>query len=119
MAKVKVLNEIKVIADISRALSYSRDMEHYAKQAESLVREFNDFVRDHRSMDWAHLNVEREYEEQCSHCHGVLDTYANGEPACCDAAIDEFESTKENIKKYQDYLDKTDIEIAQINDETV
>jgi hypothetical protein len=91
MSKVKVLQEVKVIADVSRGIGYyNRDMESYARQAEALAREFNEFVRDHRSMDWVSLSVEREYENQCSHCHSIWEE----KPECCQAAIDEWESAE-------------------------
>jgi hypothetical protein len=92
--KKLVVTNVRVISDIDRAISWSRDMEHYAKQAESLASEFNEFVRDHRSMDWVYLHVEREYENQCSHCHNLWEEDESGCPVCCQAAIEEYESSK-------------------------
>lgn len=88
--KKKVLTNVKVVADVDRGIFYAKTLDDYAKQAESLAREFNDFVRDHRSMDWVTLHVEREYEEQCEHCGYVWELDKDGLPTCCQKAIDEY-----------------------------
>jgi hypothetical protein len=89
--KVKVLSNVIVVADVDRAIYRWRKLEDYAKQAESLVKEFDDFVRDHRSMDWVDLRVVREYEEQCSHCGNLWEVDFHNVPVCCQAASDEYE----------------------------
>jgi hypothetical protein len=95
--KKRVLIDAKVIADVSSGVSYwHNSMEHQAKQMESLASEFNDFVRDHRSMDWVRLDVEREYQDQCSFCGSEWELDSDGIPACCQEAITEIE--KEKIK---------------------
>lgn len=97
--KKNVLVDAKVVADVSAGLRYmwNRTPEKEAKAMESLCSEFNDFVRDHRSMDWITLNVEREYQDQCSHCHSLWQVDAEGVPMCCQPAIDEHLSIL-NIK---------------------
>jgi len=87
--KKKVLVNVNVDADLSRATYYVRDMEDYAKQIEGAVKEFHDFIRDHRSMDWVTLNVNREYENQCSHCGMIWEVDSDGVPVCCDDAVNE------------------------------
>jgi hypothetical protein len=87
--KKSVLTAVRVIADIDRAIYRVRDMEEYAKRAEGLVIEFNDFVRDHRSMDWVQLEVDREYEDQCEFCNRIWESV----PSCCQQAMDEHEAT--------------------------
>jgi len=93
--KRNVLVSARVVADVSSGvIRWSRDIESEAKQLESLASEFNDFVRDHRSMDWVTLYVEREYENQCSHCYSTWEVDENGVPMCCQEAITEHESEK-------------------------
>jgi hypothetical protein len=87
--KKRVLIDVRVVADVERGIFRPRDMDDHAKQAEGLVREFNEFVRDHRSMDWVTLNVERDYEEQCSHCGYVWELDREGVPLCCEKAVAE------------------------------
>jgi hypothetical protein len=96
--KKRVLTSVKVVADVDKAIRFSRSLDDYAKQAESLAREFNAFVRDHRSMDWVSLSVDREYEDQCEHCHYMWEVDSDGVPMCCDVAIKEHEA---NISEVQ------------------
>ena len=93
--KKRVLVDVRVIADVSRGLSswLINTPERKAKQMESLVSEFNDFVRDHRSMDWVTLDIEQEYQDQCSHCGNEWETDYDGFPMCCNAAIKEHEES--------------------------
>lgn len=97
--KKRVLTGVKVVADVDRAIRFSKSVDDYAKQAESLAREFNDFVRDHRSMDWATLSVEREYEDQCEHCGYIWELDSDGVPTCCDKAINEHELSVSEVLK--------------------
>jgi hypothetical protein len=87
--KKKVLIDVKVVADVSRGIYSWGTMENQAKQMQSIASEFNDFVRDHRSMDWVWLEVEKEYQEQCSHCGFEWEVDADGVPVCCEKAIEE------------------------------
>jgi hypothetical protein len=89
--KIKVLSSVHVEADLDRATYRPKNNEDYAKQLESAVRDFHDFVRDHRSMDWVTLNVVRQHEDQCSHCGYLWEVDAEGMPVCCEKAIVEFE----------------------------
>lgn len=89
--KIKVLTEVKVIADMDKAVYWARNEEERAKQLQRAVNEFNDFVRDHRSMDWVNLRVDRTYESQCSHCGNIWETDNEGVPVCCQNAIEEHE----------------------------
>ena len=52
----------------AKSLSISHD-EAEARLKEERCREFNDFIRDHRSQDDIKLHVERVFEDQCSACH--------------------------------------------------
>jgi hypothetical protein len=90
--KKRVMTNATVIADLDKAVHASRSIEEYAKQLERAVKEFHDFIRDHRSMDWVSLHVEREYEDRCTHCDYLWEVDSEGVPVCCHKAIDEHES---------------------------
>ncbi len=62
--KRKVLVKINVLCDEPYIPSYIRgDLERTGKYLEEWAREFNDFIRDHRSQDGVSITIEREYEE--------------------------------------------------------
>ena len=87
--KVKVMSSVHVEADLDVVLCRSKNAEDLAKQLERAAKEFNDFIRGHRSIDWVHLHVVREYEVQCSYCGCLWETDDEGVPFCCDKAVDE------------------------------
>lgn len=87
--KQRILVETVVMADLEGGLCYPRTEEARAKQLESLASNFNEFVKDHRSMDWISLSVERKYEEQCSHCGYSWEVDDEGVPLCCEEAVEE------------------------------
>jgi hypothetical protein len=89
--KQRTLVEAFVEADVSDGLRYmwDRTPEKEAKAMESLCSEFNEFVRDHRSMDWVTLEVRRVYQDQCSHCKSEWEVDEDGVPMCCRSAIEE------------------------------
>ena len=72
----------------------SGSMEETEKHYEVWVEDFHEFIRDHRSQDPVRLNVEREYEDQCSFCQSTWDTDDDGCPCCCDEAVKEWEENK-------------------------
>lgn len=92
--KKKVLINAHVEADLDAAISWSRDIADYANRLERAVKEFHDFVRDHRSMDWVNLSVIRDYEDQCEHCGEKWENSIDddGVPVCCGKAIEEHEA---------------------------
>ena len=64
--KSKILQDVRVIAEMK---TYSwRSPEQSARAAEDRCKEFNEFIRDHRSQDDIRLEVERIYKEVCSVC---------------------------------------------------
>jgi hypothetical protein len=95
--KVKCIVDVKIVADISNGILWHRSssLEIQAKRMESLASEFNDFVRDHRSMDWVRLDVEKEYQDCCSFCKAEWEADETGCPTCCQSAIVEFENSKD------------------------
>lgn len=91
--KVNRIVNAYVEADISAGLRWYKrgDEEAKAKAMESLVSEFHDFVRDHRSMDWIYLTVIKERKDVCSFCNSEWETEDDGTPMCCGKAIEEYE----------------------------
>jgi hypothetical protein len=93
--KVNRIVNAYVEADVSAGLRWYRgqDEEAKAKAMESLVSEFHDFVRDHRSMDWIYLTVIKERKDVCSFCGSEWEVDDEGVPMCCQKAIDEHEQS--------------------------
>lgn len=75
--RVSVLVDAIVEADLSAGVYrwYTRSPEAYARHLEKLVEEFNDHVRDHRSLDYVRLHVQRVIEMQCSSCNSPWETH--------------------------------------------
>ena len=94
--KIKRLTECWVEADVSGGLWWSdrKTPETEAKAMESLVSEFNSFIRDHRSMDWVNLQVIKKFSDVCSHCGYNWEEDEEGCPMCCNKAQEEFEQNK-------------------------
>lgn len=93
MAKINVLTDVKVEIDPPSFYGwYRRTVEQRAKELEEWARDFEKFVRDHRSQDPVSLSVIRIHEDQCSHCHSTWETDpVTGEPLCCTEAVREWE----------------------------
>jgi hypothetical protein len=71
--KKRVLVDVEVVADLSNMCWYRQSNvppEEWAKHLEYAVKEFEDFLRDHRSQDKISLDVRRVYQKQCSACEG-------------------------------------------------
>lgn len=95
--KQKVLVDVKVVCDPPYMAGYwGRNLEDKARQLEKWCREFEQFVRDHRSQDPVGIYVEREYQEQCSHCGYEWETDDTGCPVCCHIAMEEWGHQPEN-----------------------
>jgi hypothetical protein len=59
---------------------------------EAKCKEFEDFLRDHRSQDMVQLTVVRDLEDQCSHCHSRWEADRDGDVircASCGAIVEE------------------------------
>jgi hypothetical protein len=90
--KKKVLVDIKIECDPPRYYWLGhRTMEDYASHCEDWVKDFHDFIRDHRSQDPVSLSVERQFEDHCEFCDSVWEVDTQGCPCCCTEAIDEWE----------------------------
>ena len=93
--KQKVLIDMKVVCELPHNLGRGTiTPEYWANRLKECCREFEAFVRDHRSQDQISVSVEREYEEQCSHCGYKWETDEEGCPMCCDKAQKEWEEKK-------------------------
>lgn len=96
--KQKVLIDLKVVCDPPYTVGrWARTLEDKAKHLEEWCREFEAFVRDHRSQDPVGMSVEREFQEQCSHCGYEWETDNEGCPVCCDKAQKEWEEQKSGV----------------------
>ena len=92
--KQKVLVNVSVSCEPPYTVGrWCRTMEDKAKQLEAWCREFEEFIRDHRSQDPIGLSVEREYQEQCSHCGSEWEEDKDG-PLCCNEAQKEWDAAK-------------------------
>jgi hypothetical protein len=95
--KKKVLIDATISCDPpSYVYRWAESPEEIAKRMEAWVRDFDEFMRDHRSQDPVRLSVERVYEDQCSLCGYKWDADASGCPCCCDAAMAEWEQEQKN-----------------------
>lgn len=76
------------------------DMEDHAKDLESAVKSFWEFIRDHRSQDLTGLEVVREYEDQCSACESKWETMENeaGITVCANCGVPVDNGTKQGGK---------------------
>lgn len=94
--KTKVLIDVTVSCDPPSSIGrWSRDMEGKARALESWAMEFEEFIRDHRSQDPVSLVVERQYQDQCSHCGREWEEDSDG-PLCCAKAQEEW-----NVEKHR------------------
>ena len=86
--KKKVLIDIKIVCDEPPYLGrWCRTEEDRLKEVGKWVKEFHDFIRDHRSQDPVFLSIEKIYQDQCSFC-GL--EWEEGQPACCDQALEDW-----------------------------
>ena len=92
--KQKVLIDVKIECEEPRFLYWDRSKpENRVLAIERWVKDFHDFIRDHRSQDPVFLSVERTYQEQCSYCNREWEEDVDG-PLCCNAAQKEWDEQK-------------------------
>uniref|UniRef100_A0A6M3JCH9 Uncharacterized protein n=1 Tax=viral metagenome TaxID=1070528 RepID=A0A6M3JCH9_9ZZZZ len=65
-----ILVNVTVEADLSAMMWYRRtdNLEEKAKSLTRAVKDFEAFLRDHRSQDMVILDVQRKYADICSQC---------------------------------------------------
>ena len=74
--KVRILKKARIVADPPGYLGrWCRNEEERAKEMLSWCKDFNEFIRDHRSQDAVHLSVERVEPNCCSACKAEWETY--------------------------------------------
>lgn len=97
--KIRVLVDLRVVCDPPN-MSWYGNLENQAKALERWAKDFNAFMRDHRSQDDVTLSVERVYENQCSHCGYTWEMDDQG-PVCCQEAQQEWDAEKQNPQPAQ------------------
>ena len=100
--KINILIDVRVEADLSGMLwhcnrYYYENPEEKAKDLEGAVREFVEFLRDHRSQDMISLDVQRIYQDVCSGCkeQWEVERYEDDNKLHCANCGAEIEETKE------------------------
>lgn len=93
MSKTRVLFDVKIECDPPLVFGRSfKSLEDVADEYEVWVRDFQYFIRDHRSQDPVSLTVIRDYKDVCSYCNNEWETDDDGVPCCCQNAVREYES---------------------------
>jgi len=89
-AKVNKCVSVRVDCDFRLAWFERRSIEEKVKALESRIKDFEYFLKDHRSQDDINLSVIREYEDQCSLCGDKWEIYKDevGKPSCASCGAD-------------------------------
>ncbi len=117
--KKKVMSEVTISCNPPRVPFYiqNKGVEAIADYYESWIREFDEFIRDHRSQDPVSLSVESKYKDVCTHCGYEWEEDESGLPLCCDKAQVEYEESKKNDNKHSlPFLNDT---LKELNDLTI
>jgi len=92
--KKRVLVDVNITCEPPHYCRYGRrTMEDVARGYEEWVKDFEDFIRDHRSQDPVNLHVEREYEDHCSSCNSLWEPeqdhgdYGDGKKHCAACGV--------------------------------
>ena len=105
--KTRTLIDVKITCDAPSYITrWHQPIEQQVRDIEGWVKEFHDFIRDHRSQDPVNLNIERVYQYQCSFCNSEWEEDENG-PVCCTLAQGEWNknrisTTTEEVTPCQD-----------------
>jgi hypothetical protein len=80
---------LRIEVDPPHHLSYWGGIEKQERQWKAWAREFEAFVRDHRSQDAVSLSVIRDTEDQCEHCGSAwTEASATYNGGCCQKDMD-------------------------------
>jgi hypothetical protein len=91
---INSLVDIKIVCDPpSDVVNWWRTQEDRERALEKWCREFNQFIRDHRSQDYVFLYTEKTYEKQCVFCERPWELDEDG-PTCCGIAQEEYDKRK-------------------------
>ena len=92
---MKVSRLTDVIVTCEPPTTWRREtLEERERRLQWWVKDFDDFIRDHRSQDPVRLKVERVHTDVCEFCGDEWETTDDGCPVCCHKAIEEFEAAK-------------------------
>lgn len=82
-----ILRDVVVEADLSNMLWRNQwkhtDTKKLAQDLERAIKEFEAFLRDHRSQDLVRLIINRQYENICSACKNRWEIYEENEKIYC------------------------------------
>lgn len=82
--KLRVIVDTKVIIEPSFSCWRPRETpDERHKRLERWAKELLEFFRDHRSMDVNSVEAEPIYEDQCSECGRIWETYEDDGITCC------------------------------------
>lgn len=86
--KKRICIDVKVEADLSGMLwrRYYEDKDEQMRDLNRAVKDFHDFLRDHRSQDMVSLSTEREYQDVCSVCGENWEVWPNEETGVVECA---------------------------------
>lgn len=84
----KITTEARVVVEFGGMWWNQQDIENYIRQLNRRIKEFEEFLRDHRSQDDASFTVERVYAFKCKHCGYVWDEFPTD--PCCDEVEEVF-----------------------------
>jgi len=96
-SRMKITEDVHIVCDSPNVMQWcgipygsEKWLKEKTERLEDWIRDFNAFMRDHRSQDTIHLSVHRDTKEICSLCKYDWETDDIGCPVCCDAAQEAF-----------------------------
>lgn len=97
--KKSILTDVTISCEPPVKTFYFREptLEDFAEYYEKWIKDFHEFIRDHRSQDPVKLHVEREYKDVCGLCNCDWETDENNCPVCCQKAVDEWNISNKPI----------------------
>ena len=81
--KVVVIKDVRVECEFGLDWYDRQSEEHRIKALQREIDSFHNFVKDHRSQDHITLNMVKDYEDQCSVCGALWETYEEIDGVFC------------------------------------